>query len=355
MKLASSIAHLGTLASLLLGGCMLFAPPAAYTAQSQEQAVAAAKESSDAQMLASLEQSRTQVKQSPGSVDPARVFAQNVLGVFELGTVERKHLDAEALVREASAAIDAALDASPEQAAELYFSKGTMLLSAKKTDEGIAALRASMDAKASPRACVALVAELRKAGDPKKEITGLCKRALPNAASDETRFALLDGCLADGAGVDEGLAWAGGAQIAFYKEYQQKIEADNEAYRAKQKADSDRMFAEMDAARARADAERAAQKSSGSSSGGSPAGGGNWSLSLKNSCPKTVRLFLGNKPKFGSGTTTTLGANTISSYSGRAGDMIWIVDDHDNGMSSLSPSGSQRMQITPSCSGFAPN
>lgn len=80
----------------------------------------------------------------------------------------------------------------------------------------------------------------------------------------------------------------------------------------------------------------------------------NWRVSLKNNCNKTVRLFLGKRPKWGSGTNTTLGSNTISSYSGMPGDMIWIIDDKENGLSSISPSGNQDYQILPSCTGFGP-
>ncbi len=59
-------------------------------------------------------------------------------------------------------------------------------------------------------------------------------------------------------------------------------------------------------------------------------------VDLRNECSKTVRLFIGEKPKFGSGKTTTLGSNTTTSE-GRKADgtqMIWVVDDKDNGLAS---------------------
>ena len=80
------------------------------------------------------------------------------------------------------------------------------------------------------------------------------------------------------------------------------------------------------------------------------------SVTLKNNCRETVKLFKGDKPRGSSGTWTSIGANTIQSMSGSAGDTIWIVDAGGNGVSAYTYSGgSQRIQITQSCSGFAPN
>lgn len=80
------------------------------------------------------------------------------------------------------------------------------------------------------------------------------------------------------------------------------------------------------------------------------------SVELHNDCDHTVKLFLGDKPKFGSGTNTSLGSNTTTSYQMKPGDMIWITDDSENGLSSTSIGGgsSQRITITSSCTGFGP-
>lgn len=333
---------------------LLSSPGAVSSQGNYEAALASAQKSTDDQLVARLEAARAKVRQSPGGVDEARVLAQNVLAVHELKTVERAHLDGPALVQEAISALDAAVAAHPDQKAEAMFSKGGMLLSAGKADEGVAALRASMDAKASPSACVSLIAELDKRGDPDKEILPLCQKARPSAADDETKFALLQSCLthSHAGDVEAGLKWAGSADIAFYKDYQQKIAAENAAHRREQEEQSARMRAEMDANRARDDQRRKASESAGRSAGAS--GSAMFSLTLHNSCSKTVKLFFGREPKFGSGTYSSLGGNNVTSYTGQAGDMIWIVDDNQKGVSSLSPSGSQNMQITSSCSGFAP-
>lgn len=80
------------------------------------------------------------------------------------------------------------------------------------------------------------------------------------------------------------------------------------------------------------------------------------SIDLHNDCPHDVKLFLGQDPKFGSGTHTSLESNSTESFSLKPGDMIWIEDDSENGISSMSASpGQTNMRVLPSCSGFGPS
>ncbi|HTM22088.1 MAG TPA: hypothetical protein VL172_16315 [Kofleriaceae bacterium] len=91
----------------------------------------------------------------------------------------------------------------------------------------------------------------------------------------------------------------------------------------------------------------------GGSEPAAPAGPQVVSVTLRNTCPSTVKLFMGDKPKFGSGTYTSLSSNTVTSYSMKEGDLIWIVDDSENGLSSTSISrASTNIEILPSCTGF---
>lgn len=93
---------------------------------------------------------------------------------------------------------------------------------------------------------------------------------------------------------------------------------------------------------------------SSNQSSSSPATNSHFSMSLKNECRETVKLFIGDKPKYGSGTSTSVSSNSINSYSGSAPQTYWIVDSSGNGMSSYTASaGSNNVQILPSCTGFA--
>ncbi|MEZ4473199.1 MAG: hypothetical protein R3F60_20920 [bacterium] len=121
---------------------------------------------------------------------------------------------------------------------------------------------------------------------------------------------------------------------------------------ARREAEQARLAAEQRAREAELRAQAAERQAAARPA--APSGPGNFSLSLKNECPRTVRLFEGDKPKFGSGTYSTIGANNIRSFSGFAGKTLWIVDDSDNGVSSYSLSaGRHDLVITASCSGFA--
>ncbi len=77
------------------------------------------------------------------------------------------------------------------------------------------------------------------------------------------------------------------------------------------------------------------------------------SFTLRNSCRETVKLFFGDKPKFGSGKSTSISGNSQQNESMREGDMIWIVDASDNGVSSYTVSaGVHEVNINSGCNGF---
>lgn len=130
-----------------------------------------------------------------------------------------------------------------------------------------------------------------------------------------------------------------------------KAAADAAAFAAREKERAAKAAAE----RQRRDAQLAAQrqKRAASRKRSAPAASRHVSISISSDCRQTVRIFKGKKPKWGSGTYGRHSANSIVSYSGSAGDMIWIVDKSDNGISSLTLSpGMGNMKILRSCSGF---
>lgn len=76
------------------------------------------------------------------------------------------------------------------------------------------------------------------------------------------------------------------------------------------------------------------------------------SINVRNTCSKTVQLFIGDKPKFGSGTKTSIGGNTSTSF-GRKPDgtaVIWIIDDKENGITSVTATADTKsIEIGSSC------
>jgi hypothetical protein len=78
------------------------------------------------------------------------------------------------------------------------------------------------------------------------------------------------------------------------------------------------------------------------------------SVDIKSSCSKTVKVFYGDKPKFGSGTYSTASANSRSSHSFRPGDQFWIVDESENGVANVSIQDSTKeIEILGSCTQLA--
>jgi hypothetical protein len=60
-------------------------------------------------------------------------------------------------------------------------------------------------------------------------------------------------------------------------------------------------------------------------------------IDIHNDCTDSVSLFLGDKPKFGSGTKTSVSSNSTTSFP-RDSDgtlTIWIIDAEENGLASV--------------------
>jgi len=77
------------------------------------------------------------------------------------------------------------------------------------------------------------------------------------------------------------------------------------------------------------------------------------SVTIRNGCGETVKLFFGDKPKFGSGRYSSIGGNTSTSHSFMPGDMLWIVDDSQEGLSSVTVSqGARTIEVADGCAGL---
>ena len=90
--------------------------------------------------------------------------------------------------------------------------------------------------------------------------------------------------------------------------------------------------------------------SSESASSTSSSGPSVVSVNIRNSCGKTVKVFFGEKPKFGSGTYSSWSSNSVSSHSFKAGELFWIVDESENGLASVTvKDGTHEIEILGSC------
>ncbi len=79
------------------------------------------------------------------------------------------------------------------------------------------------------------------------------------------------------------------------------------------------------------------------------------SVTIRSACSKTVRVFYGDKPKFGSGTTSSISSNSVQSKSMKPGEMIWVVDEQDNPLGGVSISeGTRTVEIGSDCNSIRP-
>jgi hypothetical protein len=84
-----------------------------------------------------------------------------------------------------------------------------------------------------------------------------------------------------------------------------------------------------------------------------PTPAGPVSVTLRNTCKQNVKVFFGDKPKFGSGRYSSMSSNSSTSATFQPGDMFWIVDDGQNGLSSVTvASGMREIEIVDGCTGM---
>jgi hypothetical protein len=77
-------------------------------------------------------------------------------------------------------------------------------------------------------------------------------------------------------------------------------------------------------------------------------------VTIRSACSKTVPVFYGDKPRYSSGTTSSVSSNSVSSQSFSVGDMMWILDDSGDGVGSVTISQNTReIEINSSCGGLS--
>jgi hypothetical protein len=287
------------LGAILVAAC--FVPPSqpAVATLSAGDIQARALDGTDANAMLQLEASRKAAKR--GGMAEARQFAAAVAMLYDLGTIGRGKADGPTLLQEADGYLAAAATALPAEAAEGLAARGQMYLAAKDKVEGERLLRASMDKRATPTACVLLVKSLDEDGQ-RAEIGPLCKKTIAKVTDAGDRFAVLDTCArASHASTVEGaLSWASKDDIAFYRAKQDEITAQNAAYQERRQAERDRQKAEFDQHQREEDAKEArrsncramCQSSFGQCEATCGGGGGScWGscVSAKNDCISSCR------------------------------------------------------------------
>ena len=222
-----------------------------------------------------------------------------------------------------------------------------LLIAAGRAEEALAPVHELHEAAPSLMSTLLVLEVHRRAAVPMDDSDAFCAEHRPLAQLDEEVHALLALCASMQATSVESLAWASAEDKATWLRVEQAFEAANVA---RAEAEAQRREEE------RLAAEQAANSSSSSPSSPSdpgPSGPVIVSVSLKNDCSETVKLFFGDKPKFGSGRYSSIGSNTRTSQQMQEGDMVWIVDDGQNGIASHTvTSASRDLRIGSDCRSF---
>ena len=147
--------------------------------------------------------------------------------------------------------------------------------------------------------------------------------------------------------------WATAKEIKAFRKVYDPIRAEQDAAKAAENAaiqaklDAD-WEAEKERRRAEDAASDAAWASGGSGSSGSSTSSssssaqGPVSVTLRNTCGSTIKLFYGDDPEFGSGRTDSLGSNSRTNMQFKVGEVVWLTDDARKGLASASVSSSTR-------------
>jgi len=342
-----------SLLALSTAACQAFMPPAYQPVDpvaAQANAQAQAQGSVDDATLQRLEKARGAAKASPGGASEAFAFAREVENTYALGLVTRGKANGAELVTEAVGYLDAAAAAHKDEGPKLLAGKGSLLLTSGDKPGAKKALEASF---ATPNLWpVAKLLALYDADGDKGGITSVCTKARAVTKTDDERMAVLDHCFvaSHAQAPEQGLAWAPKGDIAFYKQHRADEDAqaarDREA--AQQKREADRQAMQASFTKPGANDPGKGGGSSGGSAGSG--GGGPVSVTIRSSCSSTVRVFYGSKPKYGSGTTSSISSNSVNSHTFQPGDMMWTVDASDNGLGSVTVSGSiHEIQIGSDC------
>jgi len=83
-----------------------------------------------------------------------------------------------------------------------------------------------------------------------------------------------------------------------------------------------------------------------------PAASAPTTVEVHSDCAKTVSVFYGEKPKFGSGTKSSISSNSTTTASRKADGTltVWIIDDKENGLANAKVDAStKRVDIDKSC------
>lgn len=220
-------------------------------------------------------------------------------------------------------------------------SRVSLLVATSRGAEAIAIAEALYEQTENAATVGFLIGTHTVAGIPMADPSGFCSSHRNKFEMDRDVYYYLEACaaLTPADTLAASVPWASEADLEIHARFKASIEEREREIE---------MLNRMDEQQAAADA-----AASGGSDPSSSGGASSVSVTVRNTCPETVDVFYGEKPKFGSGKYSSLGPNSRENMSFRPGDMMWIVDESQNGIASATVSAStQTIEVTSSCTGL---
>jgi hypothetical protein len=341
--------------SLMLpaGGCTFLGNLLGGGSTQGQPGQATAGPTADDQMLEQIELRRQRVESSPGDLSAALDYAQYIQIAASQGMYERTNLTATEEVGQAVAALQA-VEGSDDELSMAKTMEAALHATLGDTETQGALLEEAYALSPKSTAFEALAMWHGSAGNDDR-VVELCEETREGLEYEHRLLVVLDTCMkARGAtSIETGLDFASKGDRAWYESEMARAAAEHEARLAAEREQRAREQAQRDAERAAQAEARAAAAQSQSAPGGSAASGP-VSVTIRSSCRETVKVFYGDKPKYGSGTQSSISGNSRQSHSFRPGDMFWIVDSSGNGMSSVTVNpGMREIEILSSCTGMS--
>ncbi len=272
----------------------------------------------------------------------ATAFGDALLAAFRDSFYEIDAIDWNAYATDAARLLGTlAPEGTPEEAANAL-AKRAMFQDVLGDEAGaLASRRESFEHAHTYFSGLGMVWVLRTDGDA-AGARALCEKTRPLARNEDEVYDLYRECLqasTEGETLEQRLPWASAEDLA--------------AYRERERSEADARLSRRQADEAASRELRHESSEPGTAPSEAPAAPKRASFTLHNARPKTVKLFYGKTPKYGSGRTSSLSANTRQSETMNDGEMIWILDESGNGVSSFSASASVReVEITSNCVSF---
>jgi hypothetical protein len=344
-----------TVASLTLGCGALMQGGAANNADPKAELsnreIAQANGAQIGARIADIRAKRQAALAAPGDFAAANAYGSALYVYLRANSPRVRGVDWVQYTKDAATVIGSSeKTAPPEQAAEALVMRVAFLEALSDTAGAMQTMREAFARAHTFHTGVGIIYVYGKERNH-AQAQSVCEATRKLAKSDDDVFQLLDTCLQaveEKPTSAEAMPWVSAEDWAMFKQRSQQRREQRLAARQAERERDDQFRLEEDQRRR----EREAAKSR-PSGGSAPPGGGRASFTLRNACPKTVKIFYGKTPKFGSGRSSSIGSNTVQHESMDAGEMIWIVDDSGNGISNFTASaGVREVEIGAGCTSF---